>query len=230
MGDVVVLCSQQEVGALDHGDLGAEGIEDVGHLVGDVPTTEHGESRWKFREAHDRVGGVVTDFGQTRYHRHDRAGSRGDDDVGSGDLVTVDGERLVAGELGFGLDQGDVGQVAAVLLAAFGDQVDSAEDPLDDVGPADGVDAQIDAELRRVAGAEHTIGGENEHLRRNAAPVEAGSPEHAAFDDGDLPRVELGEEHHVAGARPDDDEIVSFHCRRLPIGWQSPEVSYGWLR
>ena len=104
---------------------------------------------------------------------------------------------------------GRVRRGLAVCLAARGDRVDPPEDTVDDVAPAHLVDGGVDAVGARVRDVGGDVGCVDEHLGRDAAPVEAGSAEYVLFDDRHAQAVEIRGEDAVAGARTDDHDVES---------------------
>ncbi len=104
-------------------------------------------------------------------------------------------------------DERDVRRSGGPVVATRGgDRVDPPEHTVADRCPVGAVEARRDPELVGVLRFECSIGGQHEHLRRDAPPIEAGPSEHAALDDGDLP---VGEEvrDRVARSGADDDQV-----------------------
>jgi hypothetical protein len=93
---------------------------------------------------HTGIGYLVGDHGP---------GAGRDDDLVGGQLVAVVGAQLVPAvgqgrtESGVACEHLDVGGGAAVVLTAHRERIDAAEDPGDDVTPADGVDVCVDPVL-----------------------------------------------------------------------------------
>jgi hypothetical protein len=62
------------------------------------------------------------------------------------------------------------------------DRVDAAEHPIPDGGPVDGLESSMHAEPRRTRRRSGRVGGDHQHLRRDAAPVQAGAAEAVGLD------------------------------------------------
>ncbi len=80
--------------------------------------------------------------------------------------------------------------------------------------PIDVVDGHRHTERRTGAGPGREVGRVDEHLRRDAADVDARAAELAVLDDGDVEVVELGSGDRVPRSGADDDEIVMTRCGR----------------
>src|SRR5699024_4547934 len=127
----------------------------------------------------------------------------------------VDGAR--AGERGVTLEHGDVRAVlTAVVAPALGDRIDPAEHPRDDLRPADPAETGVHPELRAAPGPDHQIGRIDEHLRRDAADVQAGAAEHALLDQRDRQPVIAFVEKGVAGSGTDHGDVEMLHRRASP--------------
>ncbi len=193
----------------------------MGQLRGDVAAAEDGEAAGEFGQTHDGVRRVIAGVLQAGDVGDRGHGPGGDDHVVGGDavagpVVAVDHQLAGAGEATRAVIDGDVVETVAVFLAAGCDRIDATEHPVDDVAPAHAVDRQIDAEFGGVTGHLHHVGGVHEHLRRDAAPVEAGTPEDAPLDDGDACVVEVGRDDAVARTGSEDDQVVVREIRCHP--------------
>src|SRR5699024_6940509 len=113
---------------------------------------------------HDAVGGQLLDGGP----RGDREAPRAEE------------ARLA--QVGAGVRAAR----AAVLEAAGGDRVDPSEDAVADVAPAHALETRVDPVPGGLADGGGDLGRVDEHLRGNAAHVEAGTAEGARLDDRDL--------------------------------------------
>jgi len=66
----------------------------------------------------------------------------------------------------------------------------------------------VDAEPVSPSRLDDPVRRQHEHLRRDAADVEAGSPEPTALDETDVEVIHLRGDDGVARAGTDDDEVV----------------------
>ena len=75
--------------------------------------------------------------------------------------------------------------------------------------PASRPDAvDVDPEPGRLARLDDPVGRQDEHLRRDAAHVEAGATEATLLDQADVEMVQARGDDGVARRRTDDDEVV----------------------
>ena len=202
-----------ERGAVHDGHLAAKRVKDVRELHGDEATAHDRERLRQLRQAHDVL---------VRVERHalgplgdERTRADGQDDrVGADSLLCAPlpcHQCLRSHEPCVHVVHGHVRALvaASVCLAAGRDLVHAIpEDALLDGLPVGTAIFQIYVEPLGLAGLECCICGEDEHLRRNAADVEACAAKRALFHDGDLFVVEVRCEHAVAGAGADDDEVI----------------------
>ena len=208
--------------SLHDGHLRAEGAEDVAHLGGDEATTDDDQRRRYPLDPHDGVGGVVLDGAEPGDRRYDRARSGGDDDLLCAQVLPGHLKHLRRDETG---GRGvDIDAAAPpVLDRPVMDRVDPAEDPLPDRRPIDPVEGRVHAETLRLHHRPGDIGGDDEHLRRDAPSIEAGTPEAVGLDDRRPQPVQLRAEEHVAASRPDDDQIIGTHRpSSMPHGAAQP--------
>lgn len=120
-----------------------------------------------------------------------RAG-RDDHAVGRDLLTRRQREATLPDETGGRGIHGHVVLAAPVALSTRGDLVDPVgEDPVADGRPVDGdVAADMHPEPLGLARLEHAVGGQDEHLGRDATDVEAGAAERALLDDRDVEPLE----------------------------------------
>ena len=196
-GDVIVEAAQETVGTIHHRHLAAEGREDVAHLDSDEAATDDPETLRQVGQPHDRVGRVEPGLGQTRDWRRDRSGTRCEQYLRGGEvalraLVHIDFKQLVACETGGALEQGDVGRPSRAVLAATGrDRVDAPEHAIAKCREVNPVVLRLDVQLARTLRGQRRVGRQDEHLRRNAADVEAGAAVRPPLDDGNVPVVHV---------------------------------------
>ncbi len=207
---VAVELAQQDVRPVEDRHVRAQPREHMAHLDRDEPTTDDAEPLRELRQSHDRVGRVESRLHQPRDRRHDRARTGSEQDVRSRDAAAFDVEGARIDEVGRSFDERHVRcPVRPVLATAVRDRIDASEDAISDRRPICAVELRVDAEFRRRCRRHRHIGGIDEHLRRDASPIEAGTAEHVALDDGDLPVVEVGRDR-VPRSAPHDDQIERF--------------------
>ncbi len=177
----------------------------------------------EFLDPHDGVAGVVGHAAVVDRRRHRGTRSRRDDHLIRAELVTGLGTQQIAavlhaGEPGVAVVDVDIGQPPFVGLAAGCDRVDTAEDPVDDIGPADLVDMRIDPVACRRPYRVGDLGRVDEHLRRYAADVEARAAEGALLAERDAHIAVAGViaggvgGDAVARAGTDDGQVVMLHA------------------
>ena len=138
--------AQQSLGAIDHGDLRAEPVKDMGKLHGDIATAHHNEALWLMVHAHDVFVGVVLHARLGIDLWNDRAGAGSDDDLLASDDMFAGLNSLRANKAGVRVKYGDIWGflTAAVLLAALGNLVDAVgEDAVHDGIPIHAIDLSI---------------------------------------------------------------------------------------
>ena len=217
--DLDLVVAQQRLTALHLGHRHAERREHVRHLAGDEAPADDRHPGREGVQPHHGVGGVHPVLGVGRAQavdvEADGVAPGGDDEpVGGHLLAGREGEATLAGEGGVGAVQGGVLLPAAVGLAAGRDRVDPPEDAVADGRPVDRGLREGHAEPVGLVRLEHPVGGQHEHLRRDAADVQAGAPEGAALDDRDVEAVELRDQQRVARTAADDDQVVVRHGRQ----------------
>lgn len=92
-------------------------------------------------------------------------------------------------------------------------RIDAVEHPVADGLPVDVLDGRVDTETCRRSRVLHRVGGDDEHLARNTASVQARAAEAVGFDDGGAEMGEFFVGQHVAAARSQNHEIVMTHVR-----------------
>ncbi len=212
---VDVFGAQHPTGAADHGDLDAQGREHVRELRAYEPGAHDDHPAGQLVEPHHRIAGVVADLVQARDVRDRRVTTGGHHDPVGADRLRpsggVHGQLLDAGEPGEAFVEGDIRVVFGAVAAATGrDLVDPAEDPVPDVAPAHVAQFEVDAELRTARRGAGDVSGVHEHLRRDAADVQAGAAvgvvgTDTLVDHGDVPIGEPVVDDRVAGTGTDDD-------------------------
>jgi hypothetical protein len=216
--DLGIQVTQQLLAAGHLGDVRAQRREDVPELRGDESAAGDDDVVRQFLDPHDGVRGVVGDGVQAGDVGDHRARSGGEHiavgrDVGVPAGVQLDVHRLRPGEPPGAGVHGDVRALVALPVppAAYGDRVDAAEDAVADGAPVHVLDVSLDAERRGAVQRVRDLGRVLEHLRRDAAHVQAGAAEEIVLDDRDGPVVEGRSGYRVAGAGADDDEVVMGH-------------------
>ena len=94
-------------------------------------------------------------------------------------------------------------------------RVDAAEHPVADRRPVRPGPFGTDPEPARVPDRLGDVGGVDQHLRRDAPPVEAGAAEPVAFDHGDTPAGELLGRQHVPATRTHDDKVITVYSHTI---------------
>ena len=219
-GDLGVLVGHQPRQVLDDGHLGAERVIEGRELDADGAGADHDQRLRLRRQGHrlavlDDALAVEGDAGQRL-----GAGAGGEDDVARAERARaasvqrhvdlVRSPRTRTGRQGRG--PGDV--LDRVLLEeerdALGDAVGDVAAALDHRREVDLDRAGLEAELAGAVEQVEHLGGAQERLGRDAAPVEADAAELGLLDAGD-PQPELrGADGGdvAAGARADDHDVV----------------------
>ena len=129
-----------------------------------------------------------------------------------GFAATVVLTTILAASQGVGLTRMNLTYLLGTMFTAGRDRVDPAEHPVDDVVPADPVDARVHAVFRGGADGVRDLGRVHVHLRRDAADVEAGAAEGALLEDRHLLALVAFVEDRIARSRADDGEVVMGHA------------------
>jgi len=162
-----------------------------------------------------RGPGAPAEAGDVRQYD---AAPGGDDDLLRGDALPgpgVDGVRT--GEPGVPLVERDIRvALGAPSPAGVGDRVDTPEDPVPDLGPVDLVQRGVHTEGSGAARPVGQVGWVDEHLRRDAADVEARAAEGTILEQCDALVGEAGVDDGVPGSTADDREVVVRHGSILP--------------
>ena len=217
--DVVILGTEQSVAAVDDRDLRAERPEDVAELGGDEPPTEHDEVLGQMGDVHDRVAGVkrhLVDAGNLRYERP-RAG--GDHHPLAADLLSVDDQRSLADEAGRCPRTPSRSGGEPILAPTFGDRIDPAEHAFTIAGQSADSNRGRHPVLGSVVLGRRLgdVGCVDQHLRWDAATVQACAAEGPPLDDGDSPTVHLVVDHRVSRPRADDDQVILFRRHSVSL-------------
>ena len=199
----------------------------MAELGGDESATEHDEMLRPVRRSLDRVAGLVRHLVDAVDVGDERPCARGEHDPISGDRVTADLQRALADEVGVAFVDRHVRQAQSILQTAFGDRVDPAKHPLHDGGPVRRLEPGGHSVLRRVVVGSRLghICGIDQHLRGDAAAIQARPTERPAFDDRDFPAVHLVVDHRVTGARSDDDQVVVFRRHRISLAARAGRIA-----
>ena len=189
----------------------------MAELGADESAAQDGQAPRQVGQAHDRVGRFVFPIRQARDrgYRWPRAGR---DHNGLGvQLYAVHLDLLMADEACRPPEDRDAVGAPVALQNIRRVAIDLDERSLDDGWPIDLVDRRVDAETPGIGDGASDIRHVDEHLGRNAAPVQAGPTERSFLDDGHSPAALGGGGRNLqAGPGPDDDEIeLLHHC--LPV-------------
>jgi hypothetical protein len=112
------------------------------------------------------------------------------------------------------LEQGHRIRVGPAATSSGGEPVGLGEDPVPDGRPVHAAQRGLDPELGCPSYRCRDLGGLDQHLAGDAAPVNAGTGEGARFDQRHRPLGAVLRHHHVARPRTDNDER---EVRHLPI-------------
>jgi hypothetical protein len=179
----------------------------VGELGGDVAAAHDDHAGRQLVEAHDRVRGVVADAGLGDRRGDHRAGAGGQHDPVGGDPgAVVDGQLVRAGKAGPPLDQRHRIRLSPAAASRGGVPVGLGERPVPDGRPVDPGELDLDPELGCAAYLSRDLGGLDQHLARDAPPVNARAAERARLDQRDGPLGAILGHQVVAGTRADDHE------------------------
>ena len=210
-GYVLVLGHEQSRSALHDGHVAAERVEHVAQFGGDIPAADHYEGRGNLFDAHDGVGGVEGDVLEPGDGRDARPRTHRHHDPGRGQLLIPHPQHSRGDEtrrLGIHVDA----VAAAIVDRAVVKRVDATEDTGPDARPVNSVECGVNAQALALRDRSRRIGGDDQHLRWDAATVKAGAAEAVRLDDSRPHGIQLGPEQHVAAACPDHDQVVGPHC------------------
>lgn len=209
---LLVLGHQQPLPVLHDRDVRPERVEDVAELGRDEPSADDDQGRGHLVDPHDGVRGVVGhgvepgDVGDHRA-RPDRHDDRLPADLLGADLQHL--RRDEAGRFGVHVDAA----VPAEAHRAFVERVDPPEHPVADGPPLHGFHRRADAEPCGLPRLHHRVGGDDQHLAGDAAPVEARPAEPSWVDGRGAQMGEFVAEQHVAAAHSQNHEVVVLHVR-----------------
>ncbi|MGY3082320.1 hypothetical protein ACVWZZ_008728 [Bradyrhizobium sp. LM6.10] len=243
-GDLGVLDRQDLRQHLDHGDLGAHGVEERGEFDSDRAGADH-QQRFRHPLGHHRleIGPDQLLVGlEPRQHARPRAGRH--DDVFC--LISSLAQRALR-TLDVGLLHGDLpgrvdrcGAPDHADLVLLHQEADAVVEPLRDAARALHHRLRVERHfLRRQAvipGVLHVVidlGRAQQRLGRDATPVQADAAEIGFFDDRDL-EAELGGADRgdiAAGTGADDDDVegcIGHALRSFPFN--RPQCSRPSLR
>ena len=184
------------------------------HLSRDVAAADDHHRRRQRVDPHDRVGGVERNVVQADDLGDARPGADCEHDSFAAELLPVDLEHPGSDEAGLAdvhIDPTPAPGLDRVLRR----RIDAREDAVADGGPVGADQLGADPVAAGVADRLGDIGRVHQHLRRDAAAVEAGTAEPIALDDRDTQTVEARGREHVAGPRADDHQVVVGHRRRI---------------
>lgn len=113
-------------------------------------------------------------------------------------------------------EPGRIGVDIDPVLASIGhslvmEGVDAVEDAVPDGGPVDPVEGGVHPESVPLADGACGVGGDHQHLGRDAAAIQTRAAEAVLLDDRRAEVRELAAQEHVAAARSDHDQVVVLH-------------------
>ena len=223
-GDILVQGPQQPVQHLHNGDRNAQAIEEGGEFHANDAAT-HNDDVLGAR-GHVQQAGGIHHTGQVHAGNGDPggAGASGHDQVVAGQVLTAGQmDRLPVrqgGVVGEHRDAVALLQEGHAVAQLLGDGVL----PLDDFGVVEGDVVGADAEGGAVFGVVIDIGGVEQGLGGDAAPVQAGAAQLRLLHQGGLQAVLAQADGALvaAGAAAHDDGIKFLHRRLLrSAGWDS---------
>ncbi len=198
--NLTVLVEQQAIASSHHRNPRAETSEDVSHLGRHEATADDDQVLGEPVEAHDRCAGVVRDPVEALDRRDKRASARSEDEPVATYLRPVDCESVLVDELGRAGVDVDVRLRLPIDDALRPERVDPPEHPVSHIRPAGAVEVGVHPERTGSTNRLGDVGGVDEHLRRNAPTIEAGTAEDGLLHDRHAPVVEVAVDDGVAGA------------------------------
>ena len=189
LGDPRVLERDQRRQRLDDGDLGAERRPDGGELDADDAAAEHDRLLRDPLQA-QRLGGGDDPALDRQAGQRPGVGTGGQDDVLADVAVAADHDGVRADELALTLDGGDAAGLDQAGQALV-QPVDDAVLVLEQRRHVDAVEAWSSRRWTALAGLVGDLGGVQQGLGRDAAPVQAGPADLVLLDQHDR-RTQLG--------------------------------------
>ncbi len=231
-GEGLVLGGEQPWPALHDGDFGAEGAEDVPELRGDVAAPDHDQRGRHLGDAHDGVRRVEFHLVQARDRWDDRARPGGHHNPVRAQVLVADLQDVRTHKPGrVGIDVDPV--LTSISNGAVMEGVDAVEDAGPDGEPVDPVEGGVHPESVPLADGVRGVGGDHQHLGRDAAAIQTRAAEAVLLDDRCAEVRQLAAEEHVAAARSDHDQVVVLRVVGCgPItprdgGWVLPGTAIG---
>ena len=207
--DLAVEAAQEELAAVELGDLAADAVGDRGELRRDVAAADDHDALGAVGEMEHVIGGDREL--PTRELVPEGASAGGDQHVVGVDGAIADRDRVRRGEARAALEHLDAGVVEQPAVDAV-EPRDLLVLVRDQGGPGEGGLAQAPAEAGRVLDLVAYAGGVDQELLGDAADVDAGAAEPGLLGQRD-PRAGRGghpRRAHAAAAAADDEEVEAF--------------------
>ena len=213
--DVLVEVCHQSRCHLHDVDLNSETGKHVRQLYGDVSPSEDDHAGRQRVESHHRVRRVER-HPRLRDHERNRrvAASRNHDLFRFDAGLIVDDQLMWTGEAGTLFEHGDLRLGPLLSLVGFG-LFHPSDDSISDGRPIDALKRCPQSELRRSTRLHRQVCGVDEHLRRDASPVETRPPKGTGLDERDPAPIEVIRDYDGSGTGADDCKIEVMHHESL---------------
>jgi hypothetical protein len=194
------------------------------HFDCDVPTSDNDHARRQGLQTHHRIRRFERN---ARVHDDLRDGGAtacGDDDLVRRDpRPVVDDQFMRTDEAGVPTVDSDVVRRSPRPASSPRGLLYTTEDPVFDGSPIGSLESGREVKMRSPLDQHRQVSCVTKHLRRNAAPVDAGPPEGIALDERDLAPANVVGDRHVARTRTNDGERHVSHRGSLQVGevWQT---------
>ncbi len=217
LGEELVLVGHQVRQGLDDRDLGAEALPDARELHADDPAAEHDHAVGHVVEV-DGLGGGHDAAAELEPGQRLGVRAGGQHEVAAGVALPVDLDGVGADQRAVAVDHGDLAGLHQSLQAL----VELADDAVlvgVDAGHVDARQGGLDPVGLALTGVVGDLGGVQQRLGGDAAPVQAGATELVLLDEGDR-EAQLGRAQRAgvpAGTPAQDQDVVGVALAQLSL-------------
>ena len=204
---------------LDHRDLGAGGVEDVGEFTADRAAADDDQALvglFRIRRAKERFRRQIARFFQARQGGDIRPAASGDENLiaRQSDVTAViqgDGDSVVVDERRRAVKGVDIGELVVITLNSR-TFIDLFPQPLGQDIPIQADVVGKDTDTAPFADFADAVGRRDHDLRRDTAAVQTSPAEPAPFNDRHLQALGQGRiGHNIGRPRTDDNDIIFLH-------------------
>ena len=204
---------------LDHRDLGAGGVEDVGKLTADRAATDDNQTLvglLRIRRAEERFRRQIARFFQARQGGDIGPAASSNENLiarqsDAAAVIQGDGDGVVVDERRRAVKGVDIGELVVITLNSR-TFIDLFPQSLGQDIPIQADVVGKDADTAPFADFADAVGCRDHDLRRDTAAVQTSPAEPAAFNDSHLQALGQGRiGHNIGCPRTDDNDIIFLH-------------------